>query len=44
MIANRNILAIALAIAAVAAAIGITGSPAEAGGRGKEVFVQDRIL
>jgi hypothetical protein len=41
MIANRNTFAIALATAAVAAAALVTGSPAEAGGRGKEVFVQD---
>lgn len=35
----RNIFSIAIAAAAVAAAF--AASPAEAGGRGKEVFVQD---
>ena len=40
MITDRNIFAIALATAAVAAAALVTGSPAEAG-RGKEHFVQE---
>ncbi|MEQ1653804.1 MAG: hypothetical protein ABL897_15080 [Hyphomicrobium sp.] len=41
MNALRNTFAFAVASVAVAAAALLSGSPAEAGGRGKEVFVQD---
>lgn len=41
MNALRNTFAFAVASVAVAAAAVLSGSPAEAGGRGKEVFVQD---
>ncbi|NOT72911.1 MAG: hypothetical protein HOP09_17030 [Hyphomicrobium sp.] len=41
MTAFRTTFALAAATVAVAAAALFSGSPAEAGGRGKEVFVQD---